>query len=257
MDPEMLRTLLTDLADGRVDVPAAMQRLRALPFETLDHATVDHHRALRCGSAEVVFAEGKTVEQLLQIMDRLRAGGHPVLATRMSAEQLDAFERAFASSPTLVSRLGRSALLQPPEVPADGPRVALVCAGTSDLSVLEEASLTLRAMRVRHERIVDVGVAGLHRLLPHVPTLQSSVAVIVIAGMEGALPSMTGGLVSCPVYAVPTSVGYGLSMRGLAALLGMLNSCASNVSVVNIDNGFGAACCAAAVARPASAAGAG
>ena len=222
-----------------------MERLRQLPFENLEFATVDHHRQLRCGPPEVIFCQGKTVEQVVEIARRLAAGGAGVLATRASGEQIAALRSEFAGA--VVSELGRVVWVgQKSDVrgqksEGEGGHVVVVCAGTSDLPVAEEAGMTLRAMGVSFVRINDVGVSGLHRLLPHVPVLQRACAVVVIAGMEGALPSVVGGLVACPVYAVPTSVGYGASLGGLAALLGMLNSCASNVSVLNIDNGFGAA----------------
>lgn len=249
MTAEALRTLLHDVLEGRLNVADALQRLRHLPFEQTDHATVDHHRAVRCGMPEVVLAQGKTTAQVLEIAGRLAANGSSVLVTRADAEVLRELHRAYGET-LLVSEAGRCALLHAPREPGDDvATVSLVCAGTADLPVLEEASMTLRAAGVRQRRIVDVGVAGLHRLLPRVPELQRSVAVVVIAGMEGALPSVVGGLVACPVFAVPTSVGYGVGLGGFGALLGMLNSCSSNVSVVNIDNGFGAAYCASMVAR--------
>jgi hypothetical protein len=226
-------------------VESALERLRALPFEDLGFATVDHHRQLRCGHPEVIFCQGKTVEHVVGIAERLAARGACVLATRASAEQRAALREKFPGA--VVNELGRGVLINPksetriPNEEQGGRPVTVVCAGTSDLPVAEEAALTLRSMGVPAIRLNDVGVSGLHRLLPHVPALQRSCAVVVIAGMEGALPSVVGGLVACPVYAVPTSVGYGANLGGLAAMLGMLNSCASNVSVVNIDNGFGAA----------------
>jgi NCAIR mutase (PurE)-related protein len=241
---DQLKALLDAVAAGKTPVDGALERLRALPFENLGFATVDHHRQLRCGHPEVIFSQGKTVEQVVQIAERLAARGACVLATRASAEQRAALRARFPGA--MVNELGRAVLVNPkPETRSpneeQGGRVTVVCAGTADLPVAEEAALTLRSMGVPAVRLNDVGVSGLHRLLPHVEVLQRSCAVVVIAGMEGALPSVIGGLVACPVYAVPTSVGYGASMGGLAALLGMLNSCASNVSVVNIDNGFGAA----------------
>jgi hypothetical protein len=242
---DQLKALLAAVADGKASVETAMARLRALPFESTEFATIDHHRQLRCGHPEVIFCQGKTVEHVVEIARRLAAGGNPVLATRASPEQREAVRRAFPAA--VVNELGRIVLIEPakPQAAADGAspggHVTVVCAGTSDLPVAEEAAMTLRAMSVPIVRVTDVGVAGLHRLLPHVPTLQQSCAVVAIAGMEGALPSVVGGLVSCPVFAVPTSVGYGASMGGLVAMLAMLNSCASNVSVVNVDNGFGAA----------------
>jgi hypothetical protein len=239
-----LKTLLAAVAAGVTPVESALERLRALPFEDLGFATVDHHRQLRCGHPEVIFCQGKTVEHVAGIAERLAARGASVLATRASPEQQAALREKFPAA--VVSELGRGVLVNPkPETrnPNEGEArpVTVICAGTADLPVAEEAALTLRSMGVPAVRINDVGVSGLHRLLPHVPTLQRACAVIVIAGMEGALPSVVGGLVACPVYAVPTSVGYGANLGGLAAMLGMLNSCASNVSVVNIDNGFGAA----------------
>jgi NCAIR mutase (PurE)-related protein len=239
-----LKALLSAVAGGQTPVESALERLRALPFEDLGFATVDHHRQLRCGHPEVIFCQGKTVEHVVGIAERLAARGASVLATRTSVEQRAALRERFPGA--VINELGRAMLVNPKDEPrmsneGDGRPVTVVCAGTSDLPVAEEAAMTLRSMGVPAVRINDVGVSGLHRLLPHVPALQRSCAVIVIAGMEGALPSVVGGLVACPVYAVPTSVGYGASLGGLAALLGMLNSCASNISVVNIDNGFGAA----------------
>jgi NCAIR mutase (PurE)-related protein len=243
MNVDDLKALLAAVAGGRTPVEAAMERLRALPFEDLGYATVDHHRQLRCGHPEVIFCQGKTVEQVVGIAERLAAKGASVLATRTSSEQRGALREKFPGA--VVNELGRAVLIgeekDEKRKTEEGRPVTVICAGTSDLPVAEEAALTLRSMGVPVVRINDVGVSGLHRLLPHVPGLQRSCAVIVIAGMEGALPSVVGGLVACPVYAVPTSVGYGASFGGLAALLGMLNSCASNISVVNIDNGFGAA----------------
>jgi NCAIR mutase (PurE)-related protein len=248
MDHDKMYELLTALQTGKLSVDEAMGRLRHLPFEPMAYANVDHHRALRCGQAEVIFCPGKSVQQVLGIAQRLAATGQVVLATRASDDQLSAMATQFPQA--LLNHQARAAIINDPG-PCDtgsGERpVGVVCAGTADLPVAEEALFTLRAMRVPATRMVDVGVAGLHRLLSHVETLQSSCALVVCAGMEGALPSVVGGLVSCPVFAVPTSIGYGASLGGIAALLGMLNSCASNVSVVNIDNGFGAAYCAGMV----------
>lgn len=251
MNPDQLRTLLELVARNGTSVDQALERLRSLPFERVgDFATVDHHRALRCGHPEVIFAQFKTVEHVIAIAARLAATGNPVLATRCSAEQMAAIQAAYPDA--LVSDIARAALIHPPaviEAEAGGAYVALVTAGTADQPVAEEAALTLRSMRVPVRRLSDVGVAGLHRLLSQVDVLQGACATIVCAGMEGALPSVVGGLCACPVYAVPTSVGYGASFNGLAPLLGMLNSCSSNVSVVNIDNGFGAALSAGLVYR--------
>jgi NCAIR mutase (PurE)-related protein len=265
VDVERLKEMLAAVARGEIGVEEALRRLAALPFETVEFATLDHHRALRCGHPEVIFCQGKTVEQVVGIARRLADGGACVLATRTSAEQREGMVREFSGAE--VNEVGRTVVVNPKsEVRAvgrlaDNPNqtsnqksevgghVAVVCAGTSDFPVAEEACVTLRAMGARCFRLNDVGVAGLHRLLPHVSTLQRSCAVVAIAGMEGALPSVIGGLVACPVFAVPTSVGYGASLGGLTAMLAMLNSCASNVSVVNIDNGFGAAYSAGLVYR--------
>jgi NCAIR mutase (PurE)-related protein len=248
MDTEQLRGLLAALQQGKLGVDEALAQLRHMPFEALPFANVDHHRAVRCGQGEEIFCPGKSVQQVLGIAQRLSAAGQVVLATRASDDQLAAIATQFPASQD--NRLAHAAMIHDPGAIElqDGQRgVGVVCAGTADIPVAEEALFTLRAMRVPTVKIVDVGVAGLHRLLSHVPALQSCCALVVCAGMEGALPSVIGGLVGCPVYAVPTSIGYGASLGGIAALLGMLNSCASNVSVVNIDNGFGAAYCAGMV----------
>jgi NCAIR mutase (PurE)-related protein len=247
VDVESLRKLLEQVAREEVSVGAAIERLRALPFESLDFATVDHHRALRCGCPEVIFCQGKTPTHVVEIARRLASRGVRVLATRASSEHREALSREFGER-VIATEFGNTLLIEDLKSrisdsksrTAVGP-VAVICAGTADLPVAEEAAMTLRAMDVPCERIHDVGVSGLHRLLAHVETLQQCCAIVVIAGMEGALPSVVGGLVACPVFAVPTSAGYGASFGGVAALLAMLNSCASNVSVVNIDNGFGAA----------------
>lgn len=248
MDSEQLRRLLVSLQQGQLDLEQVMGQLRRLPFESLPFANLDHHRAMRCGHAEVIFCPGKSVQQVLGIAQRLSAAGQAVLATRASDDQLAAIATQFPAA--LISHVAHTAILNDPgagEAPSGVRPVGVVCAGTADIPVAEEALVTLRAMRVPSVKIVDVGIAGLHRLLHHVEWLQSCCALVVCAGMEGALPSVVAGLVACPVYAVPTSVGYGASLGGIAALLGMLNSCASNVSVVNIDNGFGAAYCAGVV----------
>ena len=242
MDEQQIKSLLASVADGATSVDDALQRLRRLPFEQLPFATIDHHRGIRCGHPEVIFCQGKSVEQVVQIARSLRGRGSRVLATRASADQIAALRREF--EPIVVNEPGRVVLIGDDTCErsaGDGPYVVLICAGTADLPVAEEAALTLRSMHVPVRRLTDVGVSGLHRLLAQTDVLQQACAVIVVAGMEGALPSVVGGLVACPVIAVPTSVGYGASFNGLAALLGMLNSCASSVTTVNIDNGFGAA----------------
>ena len=247
VNTDQLKSLLSAVSSGSTSVEAAVDQIRRLPFQTLDNATLDHHRALRCGVPEVIFCPGKHPDHVVQIARHLAAAGHPVLATRATEAQIAPVRTAFPE--VVVDELSRSFMLNAPdamtaEAGSDAPFVAVVAAGTADLPVAHEALFTLRATRTPVLRVVDVGVSGLHRLLAHLPTLQRAACVIVVAGMEGALPSVVGGLVACPVFAVPTSVGYGASFGGLAALLGMLNSCASAVSVVNIDNGFGAAYCA-------------
>jgi NCAIR mutase (PurE)-related protein len=249
VNADALKELLERVGRGELDVARAVERLRAWPFEGLGFATVDHHRAVRCGCPEVIFCQGKTVGQVVEIAKRLAGGGGRVLCTRVSAEQGEALVREFGERATW-NEVGRVVVIGDLESQISNLKsqnVGVVCAGTADLPVAEEAGMTLMAMGVPFERVNDVGVSGVHRLLAHVEMLQRCCAIVVIAGMEGALPSVVGGLVACPVFAVPTSVGYGASFGGVAALLGMLNSCASNVSVVNIDNGFGAAYSAATV----------
>lgn len=234
-----LRTLLGQLQSGDAGIEDALDRLRDLPFEDLGFAQVDHHRALRRGVPETVYCQGKTPEQVAEIVERLAARTEPVLATRANQE---IFEAVRATVPTATFHpLSRVITVgEMPAVPSEAPYVLVVTAGTADLPVAEEAALTARACGSRVECLNDVGVAGLHRLLDARPMLQEANVIVVVAGMEGALPSVIGGLVPCPVIAVPTSVGYGASFGGLAALLGMLNSCSPGITVVNIDNGYGA-----------------
>jgi hypothetical protein len=245
--PEKLRLLLSEVASGAVAPDEAERRLAWTPFEQLPFASVDHHRALRQGFPEVIFGEGKTPEQVVGIAQRIAARGDGVLVTRVAPAAAHALRAAFPSIE--LNALGRTAWLAPAEPTERTVRgtVLVVTAGTSDLPVAEEAAVTAHAFGNPVERMTDVGVAGLHRLLAQGEKLRSAAVIIVVAGMEGALPSVVGGLVSVPVIAVPTSVGYGASFGGVAALLGMLNSCASGVTVVNIDNGFGAACAAARI----------
>lgn len=234
-----LSDLLSDVAGGTLSVDAALARLRTLPYEPLDGvATIDHHRQLRTGFPEVIFCEGKTADQVARIAERLAAASPRLLGTRATRAQ---FETARAALPALRwSPKARCIWLDRAPAPELRKGVVAVCAGTSDLPVLEEAALTLRLMGHEPHRITDVGVSGLHRLLPHVPDLQQANVIVVAAGMEGALASVVAGLTPAPVIAVPTSVGYGAAFGGVAALLSMLNSCASGLAVVNIDNGFGA-----------------
>ena len=247
MDQNRLRMLFEDVRAGAVDIEAALERVRHLPFEDLGFAKVDHHRALRHGIPEVVFAKGKTAEQVVAIASRLLDNAPNVLVTRADAacaalvqERLSGGEY-FPLSGAI--RFWRDRTLR------GRGTIAVVCAGTSDVPVAEEAQLTAEIMGNEVIAIHDVGVAGIHRLMSHREELMAARVVVVCAGMEGALPSAVGGLVSCPVIAVPTSIGYGASFHGLAALLGMLNSCASNVTVVNIDNGFGAGYVASLINR--------
>jgi hypothetical protein len=238
-EEEKLRHLLKQVQSEDVSVEEALDRLRDLPFEDLGFARVDHHRALRRGVPEAVFCQGKTPQQVAAIVERLAARHGIVLATRADQE---AFEAVKAIAPEAsYYPLSRIIIVgELPAVPPDVPFVLVVTAGTSDLPVAEEAALTAQVCGSRVEQLTDVGVAGLHRLLDARPLLQEANVVVVVAGMEGALASVVGGLVARPVIAVPTSVGYGASFGGVAALLAMLNSCAPGVTVVNIDNGYGA-----------------
>ncbi len=255
MDRTQIEALLNEVRDGRTDVNDALDRLRDLPFEDIGFAKVDHHRALRTGMPEVIFAAGKTPEQVAHIFARMREHGGNVLATRASADMFRAVRDLEAEGKQPRAEYHETArcitLSQSPAAPGNVGKglIAVVCAGTSDLPVAEEAVVTARLMGNTVELIADVGVAGIHRLLAQKASLQSARVLIVCAGMEGALPTVVGGLVNAPVLAVPTSVGYGASFGGVAALLGMLNTCSPNVSVVNIDNGFGAACIASLINR--------
>jgi hypothetical protein len=238
VDERELRALLERVRRGEADVEGALAALRQLPFDSLGFAHVDTHRALRAGFPEVVFCEGKAPEHAAAIMVRLAAGGGPVLGTRASPE-LYALLRDQLPAARYHER-ARAIVVEEQPLPKRPGSILVVCAGTADLPVAEEAALTAELMGNHVELLADVGVAGLHRLLAHVERVQAANVLVVVAGMEGALPSVVGGLVRRPVIAVPTSVGYGASFGGLAALLAMLNSCAAGVTVVNIDNGFGA-----------------
>ncbi|HEV2078797.1 MAG TPA: nickel pincer cofactor biosynthesis protein LarB [Allosphingosinicella sp.] len=247
MTPEGLRLLLGEVAQGRLSPAEAERRLSWAPLEDLSFACVDHHRTLRQGYPEVIFGQGKTVDQVIRIASSIAARGDGFLATRLNPEMFVPVRARFEG--VEVNESARTAYL-----PADRPRVRatrgevlIVAAGTSDLPVAEEAAVTALAFGNPVARLTDVGVAGLHRLLAARETLERAAVIIVIAGMEGALASVVGGLVAVPVIAVPTSVGYGAAFGGLAALLGMLTSCAAGVTVVNIDNGFGAAVAASRI----------
>ena len=247
MDIEHLKKLLRDVEAGRVNVDDAIETLKHLPFEDLGFATVDHHRSLRQGFPEVVFGSGKTPEQISAIARKLLEHSSNVLITRAGTA---AFElvRDIEESAVFHESCGAISIARDRTERGRGT-VAVVTAGTSDIPVADEAVVTLEIMGNRVSRLYDVGVAGIHRVLTQRAVLQSATVIVCVAGMEGALPSVVGGLVAVPVIAVPTSIGYGASFQGIAALLGMLNSCASNVSVVNIDNGFGAGFVASLINR--------
>ncbi len=247
MDQDHLRKLLDSVRSGAVEVDTAMERLRHMPFEDLGFAKVDHHRALRQGMPEVIFGQGKTPEEVATIAATLLNRSQNVLITRAERDAVDLVRQRIPDAEyfprSRVIRVQRDKTMYGKGV------IAIACAGTSDLPVAEEARITAESMGNEVDCITDIGVAGIHRLMSNRERLTRARVVVVCAGMEGALPSVVGGLVSCPVIAVPTSVGYGASFHGLAALLGMLNSCSSNVTVVNIDNGFGAGFVASLINR--------
>ena len=245
LDEQTIRALLQRVASGQQTVDEAVENLRTLPYEDLGFAKLDHHRELRRGFPETVFCQGKTPDQVAEIVQRLAANGPRVLGTRASNEH---YQAARLRTPQLeYDETARVIWLDREPDRARKPGIVIVAAGTSDLPVAEEAAITLDLLGHSAGRIYDVGVAGLHRLLNHLPSLRSANVVICCAGMEGALPSVVAGLIAAPLIAVPTSVGYGASFGGLAALLGMLNTCSPGVGVVNIDNGYGAAHLAAAI----------
>ena len=247
MNSEALRKLFQQVRKGKLSADEAVERLRHLPFEDLGFAKVDHHRALRQGMPEVIFGQGKSPRQMAAIFGRLARHGGNVLATRANEEQ---YAAVVAKVKEVEYRpMARAIVLQRDRKRYGKGVIVVVSAGTSDIPVAEEAVVTAEMMGNSVRHIYDVGVAGIHRLLAHRGALGKARVIIVCAGMEGALPSVVGGLVGVPVIAVPTSVGYGAAFGGLAALLGMMNSCASNVSVVNIDNGFGAGYVAALINR--------
>ena len=237
---EQLKKLLKEVKTGKLSIERAVEKLRHLPFEDLGFARVDHHRQLRSGFAEVIYCPGKTNEQIIAIFESLAAKGNNVLATRADEAVFDALVKTKKFPKVRYEKLARAIILEQKKLKPSKTILPILTAGTADLPVATEAKVTAEIMGQRTELICDVGVAGLHRLIGHLPKLQRANVIIVVAGMEGALASVVGGLVSCPVIAVPTSVGYGASFEGLAALLTMLNSCASGVTVVNIDNGFSA-----------------
>jgi len=247
MNEPQLRKLLEQVRTGRTTVAAALKKLGHLPFESLDFATVDHHRSLRCGFPEVIYCPGKTTPQVLAIAGKLLARKGNLLATRAEPALYRAFKKKYPKAK--YEKLARAITVRQVRARPSTHTVAIVSAGTSDLPVAEEARVTAEIMDQRTQTFYDVGVAGIHRLLAHAEALREAKVVVVVAGMEGALASVVGGLVEVPVVAVPTSVGYGASFGGLAPLLTMLNSCAAGVSVVNIDNGFAGGYIAARINR--------
>jgi NCAIR mutase (PurE)-related protein len=248
MNPTRLRTLLAQVRAGTVSPDDALEQLKRLPFEDLGFAKVDHHRPLRTGFPEVIFGAGKTAEQIIEIARSLNDGAHNVLITRLDAAKAERLRAAFPKlSYTAHARVATITHTTPDIIGAG--LILVVAAGTSDAPVAEEAAVTAALMGNTVERIYDVGISGIHRLFAHHDKLRQAAVLIVVAGMEGALPSVVAGLVEKPVIAVPTSIGYGASFGGLAALLAMLNSCAAGVTVVNIDNGFGAGVAASLINR--------
>ncbi len=250
MTEQTLRELLDSVRAGRQTIDEAITRLKAMPFEDIGFAKIDHHRAIRCGFPEVIYAEGKSTQQVVAIFERCAEAGTNVIATRASRDIFDSVAAKYAQAE--YNDAGRVITLRQRQAESSETAtgtIAIVAAGTSDIPVAEEARATAEIMDQETSTLYDVGVAGIHRLFAHAEALQSANVIVVVAGMEGALASVVGGLVECPVVAVPTSVGYGASFHGLAALLAMLNSCASGVTVVNIDNGFGAGYAAALINR--------
>jgi NCAIR mutase (PurE)-related protein len=249
MNHQLLAEILQSVADGQLSVADATEKLRHLSFEDIEFAHVDHHRSLRKGFPEVIFGQGKTAEQVLAIMDRITRQENILLVTRIDPAKADAVIHRFPDAVYHPDARMIVWMLKKPKVIGRGT-ILVISAGTSDIPVANEAFLTAQAMGNRVETIFDVGVAGLHRLLSHQEAIQKASVLIVVAGMEGALPSVVAGMVDRPVIAVPTSIGYGVSLGGMTALFAMLNSCSSNVAVVNIDNGFGGGYVAAMINRP-------
>lgn len=247
MNPDLVKKLLSDVARKKLSVAAAMEKLRHLPFEEIGHSTVDRHRALRQGFPEVIFCEGKTLDEIDAVSRCICSTGENLLATRASEEVYRRLRERFPGA--VYHARGRVVTVEQRKLRKARGFIAVVSAGTSDAPVAEEAAVTAEMMGNRVARFYDMGVAGLHRVAGKIRELSRARVIIVVAGMEGALPSVVGGLVGAPVIAVPTSIGYGASFRGIAALLGMLNSCAAGVTVVNIDNGFGAGYAAALINR--------
>ena len=239
MDINLLKDLLDKLKDGKIEVDAAIQKLKTLPFEDIGFASIDHHRHLRRGFPEVIYGRGKKAEEIIKIIEKMVEKEENVLITRINDSKAKIIKKHFPSSDYYPKSRILTIAVSPIEKKGKG-KILVISAGTADIPVAEEAAITAKFMGNDVGTLFDVGVAGLHRLLQNKDTIMSAAVIVVVAGMEGALPSIVGGLVDKPVIAVPTSTGYGASFRGLSALLGMLNSCAAGVTVVNIDNGFGA-----------------
>ncbi len=239
MDSKDIKALLEGIKNGEIEIEEAMIKIEDLPFKDLEFAKIDNHRQIRVGYPEVIYCEGKTVEQVRDIIKFMITKDNNILATRASEEMYDAVKEICEDAK--YNKLGRTITIKKRDEDLADSYIAIVSAGTSDLPVVEEAVETAKILGNRVEKIIDVGVAGIHRLIARLDLIRGAKVIIVVAGMEGALASVVGGLVNKPVIAVPTSVGYGANFGGLSALLSMLNSCASGVSVVNIDNGFGAA----------------
>ncbi len=238
MTPDKLRELLKDVKNGKINIDSALEQFRDFGYEDLGFANIDHHRELRTGYPEVIFCQGKTVEQVKTIVQHMLSKENNILATRATEEMFGEIKKI--NNTAQFHPLARTITIKQHEITPPASSVAIISAGTSDIPVAEEAAVTAEIFGNRVDRIFDVGVAGIHRLYGRLPQIRKARVIVVVAGMEGALPSIVGGLVDKPVIAVPTSIGYGASFNGLAALLGMLTSCASGISVVNIDNGFGA-----------------
>jgi NCAIR mutase (PurE)-related protein len=248
VDQNILKELLIRLNKGEITVEESLEKLKTLPFEDMGFACIDHHRSLRRGLSEVIFGEGKEVSEILAIMERMLSQGENVLVTRLSPEKAEVLQNRFPKS-AYHDRARVLTMVKRPAKDSGRGTILVMSAGTSDIPVAEEAAVTAKFMGNEVDTIYDVGVSGLHRILSHRERLMKASVIVVAAGMEGALPSVVGGLVDKPVIAVPTSVGYGASFQGITALLGMLNSCAAGVTVVNIDNGFGAGYAASVINR--------
>ena len=243
MDRDALKKLLGELHDQKLTPKEAFQKLKTLPYENLDFARIDHHRSIRSGMPEVIYCEGKNSKQLTTIIKKIYQAGNDILATRLTQEIYNSIKSAIPKK-ALYNSTARTLIIQKAKKKTKCGLINIVSAGTSDIPVAEEAAITAEMLGSNVERTFDVGVAGIHRLLDKIELIQRSKVIIAVAGMDGALASVVGGVVDCPVIAVPTSVGYGASFGGVAALLTMLNSCATGVATVNIDNGFGAGCIA-------------